>query len=229
MGITAEQADKLFKPFVQADTSISRKFGGTGLGLSISRHLIELMNGTIWVESGGSIGGNPSSDWQLELNTIGSTFHFVISVSSSLEIERSALSASTTQEIDSQLAIKFPLRILLVEDNIFNQKIVRLMLERLGYQIDIANDGLEALEAIENQLYDLILMDMQMPKIDGITTTKLIRSMLDNPIHKVQIIAMTANVMPEDIQKCLDAGMNDYVNKPIDIQTIIQLVQRFAL
>jgi len=229
MGITAEQADKLFKPFVQADTSISRKFGGTGLGLSISKHLIELMNGTIWVESGGSIGGNPSSDWQLELNTIGSTFHFVISVSSSLEIERSALSASTTQEIDSQLAIKFPLRILLVEDNIFNQKIVRLMLERLGYQIDIANDGLEALEAIENQLYDLILMDMQMPKIDGITTTKLIRSMLDNPIHKVQIIAMTANVMPEDIQKCLDAGMNDYVNKPIDIQTIIQLVQRFAL
>ena len=229
MGITAEQADKLFKPFVQADTSISRKFGGTGLGLSISKHLIELMNGTIWVESGGSIGGNPSSDWQLELNTIGSTFHFVISVSSSLEIERSALSASTTQEIDSQLATKFPLRILLVEDNIFNQKIARLMLERLGYQIDIANDGLEALEAIENQLYDLILMDVQMPKIDGITATKLIRSMLDNPIHKVQIIAMTANVMPEDIQKCLDAGMNDYVNKPIDIQTIIQLVQRFAL
>ena len=229
MGITAEQADKLFKPFVQADTSISRKFGGTGLGLSISKHLIELMNGTIWAESGGSIGGNPSSDWQLELNTIGSTFHFVISVSSSLEIERSALSASTTQEIDSQLATKFPLRILLVEDNIFNQKIARLMLERLGYQIDIANDGLEALEAIENQLYDLILMDVQMPKIDGITTTKLIRNMLDNPIHKVQIIAMSANVMPEDIQKCLDAGMNDYVNKPIDIQTIIQLVQRFAL
>ncbi len=229
MGITAEQADKLFKPFVQADTSISREFGGTGLGLSISKHLIELMNGTIWVESGGSIGGNPSSDWQLELNTIGSTFHFVISVSSSLEIKRSALSASTTQEIDSQLATKFPLRILLVEDNIFNQKIARLMLERLGYQIDIANDGLEALEAIENQLYDLILMDVQMPKIDGITATKLIRSMLDNPIHKVQIIAMTANVMPEDIQKCLDAGMNDYVNKPIDIQTIIQLVQCFAL
>ena len=153
----------------------------------------------------------------------------MISVSSSLEIKRSALSASTTQEIDSQLATKFPLRILLVEDNIFNQKIARLMLERLGYQIDIANDGLEALEAIENQLYDLILMDVQMPKIDGITTTKLIRNMLDNPIHKVQIIAMTANVMPEDIQKCLDAGMNDYVNKPIDIQTIIQLIQRFAL
>ena len=229
MGITAEQADKLFKPFVQADSSISRKFGGTGLGLSISKHLIELMNGTIWVESGGSIGGNYPSDWQLELNTIGSTFHFVISVSSSLEIKRSALSASTTQEIDSQLATKFPLRILLVEDNIFNQKIARLMLERLGYQIDIANDGLEALEAIENQLYDLILMDVQMPKMDGITATKLIRSMLDNPIHKVQIIAITANAIPEDIQKCLDAGMNDYVNKPIDIQTIIQLVQRFAL
>ena len=229
MGITAEQADKLFKPFVQADTSISRKFGGTGLGLSISKHLIELMNGTIWVESGGSIGGNYPSDWQLELNTIGSTFHFVISVSSSLEIKRSALSASTTQEIDSQLATKFPLRILLVEDNIFNQKIARLMLERLGYQIDIANDGLEALEAVENQLYDLILMDVQMPKMDGITATKLIRSMLDNPIHKVQIIAITANAIPEDIQKCLDAGMNDYVNKPIDIQTIIQLIQRFAL
>ena len=229
MGITAEQADKLFKPFVQADSSISRKFGGTGLGLSISKHLIELMNGTIWVESGGSIGGNYPSDWQLELNTIGSTFHFVISVSSSLEIKRSALSASTTQEIDSQLATKFPLRILLVEDNIFNQKIARLMLERLGYQIDIANDGLEALEAVENQLYDLILMDVQMPKMDGITATKLIRSMLDNPIHKVQIIAITANAIPEDIQKCLDAGMNDYVNKPIDIQTIIQLIQRFAL
>ena len=114
------------------------------------------------------------------------------------------------------------MRILLVEDNRVNQMVAKLMLKRLGYQISaIANNGLEAVQAVQNDSYDLILMDVQMPKMDGLAATKMIRQGLKSP---VRIVAMTADAMPEDRQACLDAGMNDFISKPISIQDLISIV-----
>ncbi len=123
-----------------------------------------------------------------------------------------------------KIAEEFPLKILLVEDNPFNQMVAISMLKRLGYQInDIANNGLEALQAIENQSFDLVLMDVQMPEMDGLTATRQIRTKL---MSQVWIIAVTANSRPEDRQACLDAGMNDYISKPIDVQKLVQLLSQ---
>jgi CheY-like chemotaxis protein len=230
IGIQGDQIDQLFQPFTQADVSINRKYGGTGLGLAISKRLVELLGGTIWVESFGRIGGNPSLDWSsessTEYSTQGSIFHFTIAISTSEiekdEIEKIQISPTAPLAITPKLAEKFPLQILLVEDNSFNQLIATTVLERLGYQIDLAKNGVEALQAVQTNDYDLILMDIQMPEMDGLMATKLIRQNPEN--SHLRIVAMTANVLPEDRQACFDAGMDDYISKPIDIQEIIQLV-----
>jgi PAS domain S-box-containing protein len=230
IGIQGNQIDQLFQPFTQADVSINRKYGGTGLGLAISKRLVELLGGTIWVESFGRIGGNPSLDWSSEsftkYSTQGSIFHFTIAISTSEiekdEIEKIQISPTAPLAITPQLAEKCPLQILLVEDNSFNQLIATTVLARLGYQIDLAKNGVEALQAVQTNDYDLILMDIQMPEMDGLMATKLIRQNPEN--SHLRIVAMTANVLPEDRQACFDAGMDDYISKPIDIQEIIQLV-----
>jgi two-component system CheB/CheR fusion protein len=228
IGIQGDRIDKLFQPFTQADNSTSRKYGGTGLGLAISKRLVELMHGTIWVESCGQVGGDAPKDWQTESNTQGSTFHFAIAISVSNAIappQKSKKESQTKQMLTHpQIAEQFPLKILLVEDNKFNQMVVIAMFKRLGYQINnVANNGLEALQAIENQSFDLVLMDVQMPEMDGLTATKIIRTEL---MSQVKIIAMTANVSPEDRQVCLDAGMDDYISKPIDIPKIIHALSQ---
>ncbi|PZO40515.1 MAG: hypothetical protein DCF19_11470 [Pseudanabaena frigida] len=225
IGITGDRIDKLFQPFTQADASISRKYGGTGLGLSISKSLVELMGGTIWVKSGNQIGGNPPSIWRLQLNNSsvshGSTFYFTIGVSTSSVTEQPLGFLLEQMMIDNKMAEKFPLRILLVEDNKVNQMVANLMLEQLGYCADVANNGLEAVQAVQSQSYDLIMMDLQMPEMDGLTAARLIRSKL---MSQARIIAMTADATPEDRQICLEAGMDDYISKPIDMQEIMQLV-----
>jgi PAS domain S-box-containing protein len=222
IGIKGEQLSRLFQPFTQADASTSRKYGGTGLGLAISKRLVELMDGTIWAESFGHVGGNPPSDYLPSLANQGSTFYFKISVAISEDIEQSLASLTKKTAIDSKFAEKFPLRILLVEDNQINQMVACTLFNRLGYQIDgIANNGLDAVQAIQSQTYDLILMDVQMPEMDGITATKIIRTELMSPVW---IVAMTADVMPEDRQACFDVGMNDYLSKPISISEIMRIV-----
>jgi PAS domain S-box-containing protein len=223
IGIQGNRIGMLFQPFTQADTSISRNYGGTGLGLTISKRLVELMGGTIWVESFGQLGGNPPPDWKPASITQGSTFHFAIAVSISSVIDKSQESSGQEILIDHKLAEKFPLRILLVEDNKVNQMVGCLFLEKLGYQVHTANNGLEAVQAVKSQGYDLILMDVQMPEMDGLTATKIIREELNS---KVQIVAMTADVSPADRQACLEAGMDDHISKPIEIQQIIQLVSK---
>jgi len=226
IGIQSDRLERLFQPFTQADASISRKYGGTGLGLAISKRLVELMGGTIWLESLGSIGGNPPKNWILQpRNSItpqGSTFYFEIDLALSNASQQPQLSVKTEVPIDSKMAEKIPLRILLAEDNQVNQIVASSMFKRLGYQIEaIANNGLEAIQAVQNHDYDLILMDVQMPQMDGITATKIIRNDLKS---QVWIVAMTADAMPEDRQACLDAGMNDYASKPISIQEIMRIV-----
>ncbi|MFM7888989.1 MAG: PAS domain S-box protein, partial [Pseudanabaena sp.] len=226
IGIQGDHINQLFQPFTQADASINRRYGGTGLGLAISKRLVELLGGTIWVESFGQIGGNPTLNWKLASSTQGSTFYFTLnSLTSKVEREgigQKQTSLNTMLEINPQLAQEFPLKILLVEDNPCNQLIATTVLEKLGYQIDLARNGLEALQVIQIHHYDLILMDIQMSKMDGLTAAKLIRQSCGN--SQLQIVAMTAHVMPEDQQAYLDAGMDGYISKPIDIQEIIQLI-----
>ncbi|WP_168130312.1 PAS domain S-box protein [Synechococcus sp. PCC 7502] len=223
IGIDPARLHKLFQPFTQADASISRKYGGTGLGLAISKRLVELMKGTIWVESHGHIGGNPPLNWQPPENTQGSTFYFTIALKSKSNTTQTQAIAPSI--IDRTVAEKYPLRILLVEDNLVNQKVAKFALKKLGYKIDIVNNGLEALNILQAEAYDLIFMDIQMPEMDGLTATRLIRQ---NLVNQPWIVAMTANAMPEDRQTCLEAGMNDYIAKPFSIQQIIQIIAKLC-
>ena len=224
IGIQSDRIDRLFQPFTQADASISRNYGGTGLGLAISKRLTELMGGTIWVESLGQVGGSPPLVWKSQPRNSpqGATFYFTVTLSIHKTINQPQADFAQVFGIDDKMAEKHPLRILLVDDNLVNQKIAKLMFARLGYQsMAIANNGLEAVQAVKTHDYDLILMDVQMPIMDGLTATKTIRTELRS---NVRIIAMTADAMPEDRQACFEAGMDDYISKPINIQAIMNLV-----
>ncbi len=232
IGIEVNQLNLLFQPFTQADSSISRQYGGTGLGLAISKRLVELMGGTIWVESLGQIGGTPPDYWAFDPETIhtsGSIFYFTLLLRTvSTEVANPQI-FSITQPILSPVAKETTpstsLEVLIVEDNFVNQRVLQLFLETLGYSPTIANNGLEALEAIKNQKYDVIFMDMQMPKMDGIIATKQIRQ---DCSQQPWIVALTANALPEDRQLCIDAGMNDFITKPIQIEDIINIFARYS-
>ncbi len=229
IGISRDRINTLFQPFAQADASINRRYGGTGLGLAICKHLVNLMSGSIWVESKGAVAGEPTLGWQMSTNleTKGSIFCFTIALST---IETMAIAIAPKSPIleisNSLMAERFPLKILIVEDNLFNQKIALGYLKKFGYIADIANNGEEALNRLSSQTYDLLFMDMQMPVMDGITATKAIRQ---NAMLQPQpkIVAMTANVMSEDTQACLDAGMNDYISKPVQTDELVRILAQF--
>ena len=228
IGIDCDRIDKLFRPFTQADASINRQFGGTGLGLAISMRLVELMGGTIWVESRGAVGGKPPSDWVIRSNsnTQGATFHFtltlpIIAAISTVEsVDKLGSTRSNTNKISFE---QFPIKILIVEDNMLNQKIIVLMLQKLGCQADVVNNGSECVAIITSQesnpVYDLIFMDVQMPVMDGLTATRVIRQSLSSPTQP-WIIALTADALPADYEACISAGMNDFVSKPINIKEL---------
>lgn len=192
IGLTEEQKGRLFKPFSQADASTTRHFGGTGLGLAICKRLAEMMGGAIGVESSAGQGA---------------AFWFTVKVQTAAP----RATANTTQNLAPASGSRSQFRILLVEDNTINQKVARLILSRLGYQADVANNGVEALQAIADQAYDLILMDCLMPEMDGFEATRRIRASGAN----LPIIAMTANAFAEDRAACLEAGMTDYLSKPV--------------
>ena len=192
MGIAEQQLGGLFQSFQQADMSITRKFGGTGLGLAMARKLAELMGGAVGARS--QVG-------------VGSTFWFTA---------RLGLGAPSTGAPDIA-AIKGA-RILLVEDNDINQLVACDMLQDAGFVVDLADNGQIALDRIAQAHYDLVLMDMQMPVMDGITATAAIRAM--EKYLRLPIIAVTANVMPQDRQRCMAAGMNDFLAKPIEPQQL---------
>lgn len=227
IGISGDRINKLFKPFTQADASINRKYGGTGLGLAISKNLIELMGGKIWVESNGNIGGNPPQNWILESITRSSTFYFT------LPIKKVFISQKGLKKIPEKPVIeiittksKSNLTILLAEDNQINQKVALLALKKLGYTADVANNGLEVLQMLEKKFYDVILMDMQMPEMDGVTATKMIRQSSTRQPH---IIALTANILENDRQICLFAGMNNYICKPIIINELKEALHKVTI
>jgi signal transduction histidine kinase/ActR/RegA family two-component response regulator len=227
IGIEHDRLNQLFQPFTQADTSISRKYGGTGLGLAISKSLVNLMGGKIWVESLGNIGGHPPENWLsnwVNNHLPGSIFHFTFIAK--VVLPSSLISGKSPQVFPVTTISKIStLKILLAEDNKINQKVVLLTLKKLGYSADIANNGLEVLKKIETQVYDVILMDMQMPEMDGIAATQIIRQS-----SKVQpyIIALTANALDADRQICLNVGMNDYISKPIVIADFQEALKNAA-
>ncbi|MEH1968725.1 MAG: ATP-binding protein [Nostoc sp.] len=210
IGIPRDRLERLFKAFSQVNSSITRQYGGTGLGLAICKQLCELMGGRIWVES--------------ELN-VGSTFYFTIAASvipeetEARSQELFLLSSRKSIPLSSSLSLdSHKLRILLTEDNLVNQKIALKQLQSLGYSADVAGNGKEALELLEKIPYDLILMDCQMPVLDGLETTKEIHRWSESSFasgRRPVVIAMTANAMKQDKQMCLDAGMDDYLSKPV--------------
>jgi len=200
MGIPEAQQPLIFQPFQQADGSITRRFGGSGLGLSISCRLAELMNGALWLES---------------REGAGSTFFFNISVPLGDVPPPSREVAAPAGH-----APQGALRILVAEDNAVNQRLIRHLLEARGHQPTVAADGAAALEAWRAGPYDLILMDVQMPLMDGIEATRQIRAEERSSGHHVPIIALTAHAMKGDSDKCLEAGMDDYISKPIRIEDL---------
>lgn len=205
IGISHDKIEYLFETFSQVDSSTTRKYGGTGLGLAITKKLVNLMGGSIKVESE---------------KGKGSTFSFSLP----FEILEGKKAKRKKKQIlfDPEMAQKLPLKILLVEDNITNQKLTLFMLERMGYTAQVVGNGIEAIEALRFQAYDVILMDIQMPEMDGIEATKQIRSL---PLDKQpRIIAMTADAMVEQQEHCFDVGMNDYISKPVRIHELAKIL-----
>jgi len=203
IGISQENQSKIFSPFTQSDASFTRKFGGTGLGLAISRRLVKLLGGKMGVES--------------DLN-LGSTFWFtIITQEGEEQIEKN--------EILSTETIK-GLNILLAEDNKVNVIVAKQIILKAGHQVVIANNGLEAVEMFKKEKFDLILMDIMMPEMDGLTASNLIRSIEnESELAFTPIIALTANVIKKDQQKYIEAGMNDFISKPIHPDILLQKIQ----
>ncbi len=222
VGIPADKQRVIFEAFAQADGSATRKYGGTGLGLTISRQMVELMQGKIGVDSA------PGA---------GSAFHFTV---------RLAKIVQQMARIDAPPALSrvhfargaehgkpahLPLRILVVEDNPANQKLVCYILQKQGYTVELANNGHEALEVLERSGpagVDLVLMDLQMPGMDGLSATGVIREKEKKSGDRTPIVALTAHAMKGDFDRCLAAGMDGYISKPIQRDQLLQAIERFA-
>ncbi|MCL4112023.1 UNVERIFIED_CONTAM: hypothetical protein GTU68_034526 [Idotea baltica] len=200
IGIAADKQASIFHSFSQADATTTRKYGGTGLGLTISSQLVELMGGGIWVESTAGAG---------------TTFHFTI------ELKKSD---PEPQPDDSPIVPE--LNILLVDDGLVNQTVATELLRNMGHKVSVAMNGREAVDAWSNAAFDVILMDLQMPVMDGAEATRTIRAQEKETDQHIPIIAMTAAAMQGDRERCLNAGMDDYMSKPIDS---VVLKQRLAL
>jgi signal transduction histidine kinase/CheY-like chemotaxis protein len=205
IGLTREQADKLFRPFTQADVSTTRLYGGTGLGLAICKSLCEIMGGSIKVDS--------------EYGK-GSVFSFTL-----------PLGIGDSEDIRIQDEEGSPpdlsgLRILIVEDNLVNQEIILALMEKTQAALEVAENGAVGLDKIRNGNFDLVFMDVQMPVMDGLQATKAVRLLADAGKARIPIIAMTAHAMNEDRRTCLEAGMDDYVTKPISPSELYGLLRR---
>ncbi|GIP24405.1 response regulator [Paenibacillus sp. J22TS3] len=210
IGIPADKIDKLFKPFSQLDSSMTRKYGGTGLGLAICRTLVQLMGGDICVES---------------MEEKGATFTFTINVGKYEEDPQDY--AHRNEELAEVVRLPFSKRVLVVDDHPINQKLMLSMLRKLGYRADVAEDGRQAIEmARQPGGYDYIFMDLQMPVMDGLEATRRICENADKGKRPV-IIAMTANVMEGTKNRCLEVGMVDYVSKPVKLGSIKKILTEY--
>lgn len=205
IGIVEEDKPRLFKAFSQIDRSVTRNHGGTGLGLAISKQLVEAMGGSMWVESEGGAG---------------SIFHFTVKFIEGGEI---------TEKLSQQISIKKeakPIKVLLAEDDYVNQIVLKKMLKEKGYDIDVANNGKEALALHGQKNYDVILMDIQMPELDGIEAAKTIRQREASNQRATPIIAITAYALKGDREKFLVLGMDEYISKPVEMQALFHKIKK---
>lgn len=225
IGIPTEQQALIFEAFTQVDGSTARRFGGTGLGLTICRQLVTAMGGRIWVES---VPGQ------------GSTFHFTANFGIAKDagpppvVEGAQLLGMQALVVDEKPALvtrhslreeKRNLRILLAEDNAVNQKLASRLLEKQGHNVVIAANGRQALAQLETEGFDLVLMDVQMPEMDGFEATTTIRKMEETTGTHLPIVAMTAHAMQGDKERCLAAGMDGYLSKPLNLKELLVVVQ----
>ncbi|MBF0476089.1 MAG: PAS domain S-box protein [Deltaproteobacteria bacterium] len=210
IGLPPDKISDIFEPFKQVDGSITRRYGGTGLGLAISKKIVELMNGEIWAAN------NPALDR-------GATFNFT----AWMDIGRKII---FDDDIISPISYQHPCRkVLLVEDNAINQMITRELLKKVGHIVDTANNGREAVEKYTEHEFDLVLMDVQMPVMDGFQATRLIRQKEEASGKHIPIIAMTAYAMKGDRERCLNSGMDDYITKPVSAEKLYVIVNRLVI
>jgi PAS domain S-box-containing protein len=206
IGIEREKVGDVFRSFAQADASTSRRYGGTGLGLAISRELAGLMGGDLSVESEAGVGSV-------------FTFTAVLPVGSAASIGSRTTALSTKASPGDFAGSK--VRILLAEDTVTNQRVISAMLAKYGFRIEVACNGLEALEAVKSRPFDLVLMDVRMPEMDGIEATRQIRAL---EIKQPMITAMTADVIQETVDLCFEAGMDEFLTKPVRVQEILDVI-----
>ena len=240
VGIEAAKQSEIFKAFTQGDGSTTRRFGGTGLGLTISAQLVALMGGRMWVDS--------------EV-TRGSSFHVVLTLSRSTRrtaalpqfgTHMSAVTAGVVNDTDASAQIEIgsrlagepavppppasgthqPARVLIAEDNLVNQKLIGQLLRERGHRVTVVENGRDAVEEATRTAYDLVLMDLQMPEMDGLEATALIRARERSTHLRVPIVALTAHAMAGDRQRCLDAQMDDYLAKPIKAEELFEVIER---
>ncbi|BCN94384.1 hypothetical protein THMIRHAM_21690 [Thiomicrorhabdus immobilis] len=210
IGMSSEQQEKLFKPFSQTDSSTTRKYGGTGLGLAISKRLIEMMEGQIWVES---------------QEGVGSTFYFSIPLQKGKNETLTQHHDYNESQLEEAIARLKNKKILLAEDNQVNQLVAKKLLAHYDIQVVIAENGQQALLALEKETFDGVLMDCMMPILDGYETTRQIR--LQKQYASLPVIAMTANAMKHDIENVLACGMNDHIAKPVNPKTMLMTMAKW--
>jgi CheY-like chemotaxis protein len=211
IGIPADKLKTIFDEFTQADGSITRRYGGTGLGLTIARKLVQMHNGRIWVES--EVGRGSAFHVEFDLDEI--------STPGGLSEPRPADPVAPPNAVPAAAHG----RILIVEDNIVNQQVVAGLLSKKGYHTTVVNHGGEALAALEAASFDLVLMDVQMPVLDGLEATRRIR--LDERWRNLPIVGLTAHAMAGDRERCIQAGMSDYLPKPVRGPALIETVKRY--
>jgi signal transduction histidine kinase/ActR/RegA family two-component response regulator/HPt (histidine-containing phosphotransfer) domain-containing protein len=212
IGIPPEKHEAIFRPFEQADGSNNRRYGGTGLGLSISSRLVQMMGGQMWVES--VVGG-------------GSTFRFTARFgldNSPLASDPGTVVGPEEGTSDVPAAHAWGLRILLAEDNLVNQTLTARLLEKRGHEVTIVGDGQGAVTALQQQVFDVVLMDVQMPVLDGMEATRLIRSQGAEQARRTPIIALTAHALSGACEQCLEAGMDGFVTKPVSAEELYQAI-----
>jgi signal transduction histidine kinase/CheY-like chemotaxis protein len=210
VGIAAEKQGAIFEKFTQADGSVTRRYGGTGLGLAITRLLVDAFGGKIWLES------EPGK---------GTTFYFTVPADVVTIVPTASTPASIPATARPLNAFTDPSqrRILVVEDNAVNQKVVSAMLTKRGYVLELAGNGAIAIQKLTDGKFDVVLMDVQMPVMDGIEATRRIRQ--DPRLKSIPIVAMTAHAMQGDKERCFEAGMNDYVSKPVQVQSLTRAIE----
>lgn len=209
IGISPENQSKLFKSFSQAETSTTRKYGGTGLGLAISKNLVHLMKGDIGI---------------ISEEGHGAIFHF----DTEFGVDHEPISIAENKELDLIVSLDKKYRILLAEDNVINQKIAILNLEKLGHSVTVVSDGIQAVESFIRELPDVIFMDIQMPKMDGVEATAKIREweFRHKVINRIPIVAMTGNMMESDKELFAKAGMDEFLGKPFNVNDLVRLLGR---